>query len=449
VIGRRAFVGALGGLVGSVALPRAARALGRTPLGGRLALHVPWPTASMDPHDLRDPAAALFGHAVFDAVYALDASGAPYPTLAAALPTREGGGAVVRLREGLRTARGVALDARDLAFSIERARSRGASALLVDVPRPTPMEGDAGALLFRGADPTHVARALASPLVAIVPRRFSPTEPDGTGAFRADVSPTRLALSRNLAAARGPAFLDGLSVARADDLRTSLREFEAEADDIGWLGTGLHDARRGAQRFDLGALAFVVLATGTEAGSFGQPGVAQRLVDALPPERLAHLGLGALPKAGGDPGWGGPPTDLLVDDASPHLIEVAQAVAPILSRPGHEVGVAPLPHAELAKRRAKGVAALAIDLVRPLGPSPVHALLALATADDPARARSLARHPPRLASEVRARALTGTLRLGVLGEVRAAGGVVPDAVLAHASVGEGWDLGASFRRSKR
>ena len=187
---------------------------------------------------------------------------------------------------------------------------------------------------------------------------------------------------------------------------------------------------------------------GAEAGAFGQPGVAQRLADALPPERLAHLGLGALPKSSGDPGWGGPPTDLVVDESSPHLIEVAQAVAPILSRPGHEVGVALVPRAELARRRARG-APLAIDLVRPIGPAPVHALLALATADDPVRARDLARHPPRLVGEVRPRALTASLRVGVIGEVRVAGGVVPDATLARAAVGEGWDLGASFRRPRR
>lgn len=87
--------------------------------------------------------------------------------------------------------------------------------------------------------------------------------------------------------------------------------------------------------------------------------------------------------------------------------------------------------------------------MRPLGPAPVHALVALATADDPARARELARHPPRLAPDVRPRALTSALRLGVIGEVRVAGGVVPDATLARAAIGEGWDLGATFRRTRR
>jgi peptide/nickel transport system substrate-binding protein len=445
---RRALAG-LAALAALAAAPGRALALGRTPVGGRLALHVPWPTAALDPHELRDPAAALFGHAVFDSVYALGADGAPYPTLAAALPAREAGGAVVRLREGLRTARGVALDARDLVFSVERARARGAAAWLADLPRPVAIQPDAAAVLFRGADPAHVARALASPLVALVPRRFDPSAPDGTGAFRADASPARLTLSRNLAAARGPAFLDAIDVAHADDLKTSLREFEAQADDVGWLGMGLHDARRGAQRFDLGAVAWIVLATGADAGGFGLPGVAQRLADALPPERLAHLGLGALPRATGDAGWGGPPAELTVDESSPHLVDVAQAVAPILSRPGHEVTAAPVPRAELARRRARNAATLAIDLVRPLGPTALHALVALATADDAARARDLVRHPPRVGAGTPVRALTSTLRLGVVGEVRVAGGAVADAVLARAATGDGWDLGASYRRARR
>src|SRR5262249_20535278 len=158
----------------------------------------------------------------------------------------------------------------------------------------------------------------------LLPRAFSPTTPDGTGAFRAEVSATEIVLTRNLNAARGASFLDAIDVRRADDLKSSLRAFEAERSDIGWLGLGLPQPRRGAIRFDLGAVAWIVLATGTEAQSFGAPGVAQRLADALPAERLAHLGLGALPVASGDAAWGGPPTDLVVEDA-PHLVEIARA----------------------------------------------------------------------------------------------------------------------------
>jgi peptide/nickel transport system substrate-binding protein len=443
---RRAFLSGACAALAASALPLPARAMGRTPLGGRFSMHVPWSTSSIDPHDIRDPAAALFASALADSVYGLDASGNPYPTLAAALPSREGDAAVVRLREGMRTARLLPLDARDLVSSVERARARGAAALLVDVPRPERHPRDPFTALFPGADPAHLARALASPLVALLPRSFSPGVPDGTGAFRAELGAERITLTRNPVAARGPAFLDAIEVLRSENLTTSLRAFEAERDDLGWLGVGLHTNRRGAVRFDLGVAAWIVLTTGPDAGLFGQPGVAQRLVDALPPERLAHLALGALPPAQGDPAWGGPPAELLVDESAAHLVELAEAIAPILSRPGHEVTPAPVPRAELARRRARGKALLSIELVRPLGPGPLATLLALASADQRARALDLARHPPRLAAGAAPRALTSTLRLGVLGEVRVAGGVMPDIVIARAAGGDGWDLGATYRR---
>src|SRR5262249_34943893 len=96
---RRSFVLGLG--AGAIPAAGPAAAMGRTPLGGRIACHVPWPTGALDPHDLRDPMAALFGAAVFDTLYALDANGLPYPTLTTGLPVREAGETVVHLREGL------------------------------------------------------------------------------------------------------------------------------------------------------------------------------------------------------------------------------------------------------------------------------------------------------------------------------------------------------------
>jgi peptide/nickel transport system substrate-binding protein len=450
---RRSFLAQVGISLGALAYGPAiseAWAMGRTPLGGRLTMHVPWPTVGIDPHDLRDPTAALFATAIADPVYAIDASGMPYPALAS-LPTREGSDTVVRLREGLRTARFAALDARDLVASVERARFRGAAALLAAVPRPVAHKADLLAANFGPVDPIHVTRALASPLVALLPRAFDPGAPDGTGAFRADISPTGITLRRNLNAARGPAFLDAIEIAPAEDLKASLRSFETERDDIGWLGTGLHDGRAGAVHFDLGRAAWIVLITGPDAGSFGLPGVAQRLVDAIPPARLVPLGIGPMPAGtrgapSGNPAWGGPPAELLVEDASLHLVEIARTVAPILSRPGHEVTATPVSRAEMARRRAKGKATLAIEVVRALGPSSLHTLLSLATAEDSSRGKDLARSPPTLATDASARSLTGMLRVGVLGEVRITGGAVPDIVFARQASGEGWDLGATFRK---
>jgi peptide/nickel transport system substrate-binding protein len=312
-----------------------------------------------------------------------------------------------------------------------------------------PHKADRLAAAFGPVDSGHLARALASPVVALLPRRFDPGAPDGTGAFRADISPAGLTLARNLLAARGPAFLDAIEIVPAADLKASLRAFEAERDDLGWLGLGLHDGRKGALRFDFGKAAWIVLITGPEAGPAGQPGVAQRLVDAIPPERLLPLGLGALPPASGDAGWTGPPAELYVDAGAPHLVEIGRAIAPVLSRPGHEVTLAPLARAEVTRRRARGKAALALEIVRPVGPTSLHTLLALATAEDPSRGRDLARSNPKVAPNAAPRSLTGQLRVGVLGELRIAGGAIPDVVLARHPSGEGWDLGATWRKSGR
>src|SRR4051794_25108961 len=98
MISRRRFLAQMSVGLGAMAIATRASlalAMGRTPQGGRLAMHVPWPTVGIDPHDLRDAAAALFAAAIADPIYALDpATLAPYPALAA-LPAREGADTVV------------------------------------------------------------------------------------------------------------------------------------------------------------------------------------------------------------------------------------------------------------------------------------------------------------------------------------------------------------------
>ncbi len=444
-LSRRGWMAGALGVAAGIALgsEQEALALGRTPLGGKVAMRVPWALGSIDPHDLRDPAAALFAHAVFDSIYAVDASNVPYPSLATAMPAREGAGTVVRLRDGIRTARGTALDARDVIFSIERARARGGAALWTDLPKPKAHPAERLAILFGAADPYKLARALASPLFALVPRSFSATSPDGTGAFRADLKGGKLTLGRNMNAARGASFLEGIEVESAADLKASLRQFEAERDDVGWLGMGLFGGRKNAVRFDCGALAWIVLVTGSDAGAAGAVGAAQKIASALPAERLGHLGLGTLPVASGSAAWTGPKTELVVDEGAPHLVEIANTLAPILSNPGHEVTVSAIARAEVAKRRGKS--ALVLDIVRPLAPGATGTLLALASAEDASRAAELVRQPPKVIPST-ARGAAALLKVGVLGEVRASGGVVPDVTLAKNAVHDGWDLGASFRR---
>ncbi len=72
-------------------------------------------------------------------------------------------------------------------------------------------------------------------------------------------------------------------------------------------------------------------------------------------------------------------------------------------------------------------------------------MIAIATAEDPARGRDVARAPYR-GPVAPARSLTELLRVGVLGDVQVAGGAVPDLILARSASGEGWDLGASYRK---
>ncbi|PKN46445.1 MAG: hypothetical protein CVU63_07550 [Deltaproteobacteria bacterium HGW-Deltaproteobacteria-20] len=86
-----------------------------------------------------------------------------------------------------------------------------------------------------------------------------------------------------------------------------------------------------------------------------------------------------------------------------------------------------------------------VDVVRPVGPAGMASLVALATADDGGRARSIVQYPPRLGS-FDPRVLTRTLNLGVVGGLRVAGALAPSVVMAAAEEAEGWDLGAVYRR---
>ena len=179
---------------------------------------------------------------------------------------------------------------------------------------------------------------------------------------------------------------------RAADMASTLRAFEVGDADVGFLGAGLHRRRANAVDFRTDDLGFVVLRTGPLAAAWGAPGVAARLVAGLDPGRFAHLGLS--PKGGGAPApWGGPPAELLVDEQSAYFLEIARALSAGLSQNGHEIRPAPLPRAELRRRRDEGKFALCLDFVRRLGPSPEHALLGLLATADP----KVADRPPRFA----------------------------------------------------
>jgi peptide/nickel transport system substrate-binding protein len=386
----------------------------------------------------------LFAHALFDGLYALDVTGEPFPTLAADLPVIEGARAIVRLREGLVTARGERLDARDALFSFLRAKKGAAAAWWGDLPVPSLHPKDRLAIVLATTDGARIAKTLASPSYALVPRSFDPARPDGTGAMMAEPSAERLLLRRNPSAARGASFLDEVAIDRAEDLSSSLRSFEGKLTDIGWLGSGLHGARPGSLSFDMGSVGFIVLQTGAEAGTWGGPGVAQRLLDGVLPERFQRFGLGSLPEPSGSAEWGGRPCELLLREGSAFMSELGRTLASLLSRPGHEVAVRAAPAAEIAHRRAAGTYSLMLGIVRPFAPTPLGAHVALAAAVDPKNAVDVLRKPSRVAT-FDPRVVARTLSLGVLGELRVMGAHAPDLFLARLPSAEGWDLGASYR----
>lgn len=413
--GRRAFVAALGATAGAL-VARNGHALGRIPLGGTLRLSLPFARGALDPHAADDPLAALLAPSVADTLFVLDAEQNPHPALAAELPRSTAAGARVTLRAGLTSARGKALDARDMLFSLVRARERGGVAVLAELPVPVRDATEPLAVIFPNADPKAVALALASPLSALVPRGFDPKSFDATGAFRPVASASGLVLERNLEAARGPAFLTRVEIALGGDLAEALRAFESERADVGWLGAGLYRARAGAVAFEGPSLGWVILRTGRDAGRWSAPGIAQDLVDGMPRGSLAHLGLvaGSAGRAGA--AWGGGNADLVVAASAPQLVELANAVAAALSVQGQRVNVRALAPNELAALRSSGRYALMLDFVRAAGPPGRATLLSLLAAANPA----LAARPPRAPSYEPAD-VARTLPLGVLGTLRVSG----------------------------
>ncbi len=445
-LSRRSALVAAGALAfAGLASSREAEARGRLPMGGKLSLRVPWPVLALDPHRLEDATAAIFGEALFDTLYARDEAGGYAASLAEADPEPEGASLRVRLRTGLRTAKGRAFEARDAAAAIARSRTLGGRAWLADVPTP---KVDGSSLVFAMRDASRLVRALASPIVAMVPTGFTSDSPDGTGPMKFSVRGDAVVLARNPLAARGPSFLDEVVLRAAPDLAASLRAFESGSDDLGWLGSGLHEPRAGSRPFDFGAAGWAVLFTGREAAAWDAPGVAQRICDGIPPARLSYLALGPAWTTEPEQGWGGPPTSLHVREDAPWLVELAKAIAATISRPSHEVTAKPVPSLEISQRRTSRNHTLLLDVVRPVAPGSFAAMIALATADNALRASELVQHPPKL-GEVPPRTMTRTMHCGVVGEIRVQGGRAPDVQLAASAASASFDLGASTRARSR
>ena len=113
--------------------------------------------------------------------------------------------------------------------------------------------------------------------------------------------------------------------------------------------------------------------------------------------------------------WAGD-AEIATDTRAPFLTEVANGLAGALSQDGHQLRVARVQPAELARRRSAGNFALMLDFVRNLSLGPSRDGLALVTAANPA----LADRPPKV-SGVAAAQLARTLPLGIVGELRPSG----------------------------
>ena len=412
-LGRRVFLACL-------PLAASAGALGRTPLSGTLRLRLPWYFGGLDPHALDDPLSALFAPAIADPLFALDAAGKPYPTLASALPERTAQGARIRLRPELVSARGKALSAPDVIFSLKRAASMGGAAVLGAFKAPSADGKDLHSLLFPGAEPEALAHALSSPLTAIVTRGFSPLAPDGSGSFKASLGVGSLILTRNEKAARSPAFLERIELTRANDLADALRAFEAGQADVGWLGNGLYRPKARALPLEGPVFGWIVLRTGLDAKTWGAPGVALALTATLPAAALMRFGIRVLPNAGNGVRWGGGPSSLLVSDDSPYLIELGRALEAMLSTPGSEVRSTAVTRSTWLEARRSRRFSLMLDFVRAPNADPAQSALSLMAAADP----SLTQRPPKTLPSVQE--VTRTLTLGVVGEVFVSGSRNPE-----------------------
>ncbi|NUP08527.1 MAG: hypothetical protein HOW73_20960 [Polyangiaceae bacterium] len=426
-------------LGGALALdPARAFGLGRTPLAGKVRLSLPLAIRSLDPHDVTDPLAALFAHALFDTLIVHSKVGFA-PGLAETLPQREGAAVVLKLRSGLRTAQGKALDGRDVIASLKRAKARGASAIIDPIGLPTVSPKDPWTLFFSKGSPSTAIVALASPLCAIVSRDFDPKTPDGTGAFGATLKEGLLTLTRNESAAMGPSFLDSIVVSQAADLRDSLRNFEVGREDVGWLGTGLFQGRPEADRFDLGTVATFVLVASASAGPLAKPGALQKLVDDIPRAAMGHLGLGPLQAGSSSAAYDGPPIDLWVEP-SLHFEEIADAIATSLSSKDHELTIRKASRGDIAARRARGESMLSLHAIRPLGTAALNQHAGLALIEDPTRTTLSVKG-------TNPREIAKSMRVAVVGDLRVAGGKAPELVFVQHPKG-GWDLTVSRVKKK-
>jgi peptide/nickel transport system substrate-binding protein len=340
----------------------------------------------------------------------------------------------------MRDTSGKPLTSRDLEYSFQRAALASARPLLRPFGTPRRDGRDRELVVFPRGNAEALARALSSPLCAVVRAGFDPTRPLGTGAFSGRFSPRGLTLERNLNAARGAALLDLVEVESASDLADALRRFEAETTDVGWLGRGLHRTRPESDMFRSPPFGWLVLRAGKEAGAWAAPGVVRELVAGIDPRRLDRFGL-VLPSGSGSARYAGPPTELLARSDSAHLVELGEALTQLVSAPGATMTVRKEEPASFARRIARGEFAFALDFVRAFGPTREQRYLSLLAAADSALLESAPTPPVGLDGLPLALHATQATRTAVLSEFRVVAGKT-----ARFSGLASWDLGAVYRQ---
>lgn len=426
---REVLVALVGAATSSLSAPAAA--LGRLPYGGVIESSLPWDLGSVDPHDLNDPVAAFLAPLLFEPLYALDEGGTPYPTLAAALPTRDGDVTTFNLRP-LRWANGKVVTAKQVAWSLERARQRGAKALLAGAGE-FQAQGDA-TVSVSGITPERLGRALASPLTAVLSPKAVAADTLGLGPFRGQLTGERAVLVRNPFAARGQPFLERISLRRAPGLSDALRDFEAHQNNLGWFGRGLHEPRPESRLIDTGHAGWVVLHAGQQSGRWARPGAVASLVSTIAQPSLERFGLLPTRSAAAPEPYSGGPCTLVVRSDAPYLVELATSLAAILG--GGAITVAAVPQRELAQLKRTRQFGFLIDQVRTLGSTAEEHQLSLLTE------AGLPFKPPRLppgTTTVDVPAMVcASSSLAVVGALHLIWATLPDLQLSDGSLANAW-----------
>lgn len=428
---------ALGALIAAAGLGFSSRSksLGRIPYGGVIESSLPWELGVVDPHDLNDPVAAFLAPLLFEPLFALDAQGIAYPTLAAAPPTRTGDVTSIALRP-LRWPNGKTVTAKQVAWTLERSRQRGAKALLAGAGQ---FEATSDTTVrVTGISPERLARALSSPLTALLSQQSTSKDTFGLGPFRGQLTGERAVLTRNPFAARGQPFLERISLRRAPSLADALRDFEAHENNLGWFGRGLHEPRPESRLVDTGHAGWVVLHAGQHSGRWARPGAAASLVSTVAQPSLERFGLVHTATTVAPEPYSGGPCTLVVRRDAPYLVELATTLAAILGGPSRAITVDAVSPQELTQLKRTRQFGFLLDQVRALGRTPEEHQLSLLTE------AGLPFKPPRLPPAVTTASVPSLvspgLSLAVVGALHLIWATLPRLELADGSLANAWQV---------